>query len=89
MINKINYGIPIPINFKGIYKYTKLTSYGKCIHGKSARGFDYDVFIAEDKRTGNVMHKLYYVAKDNKWVKSFLRFFSGNKAYKEIRSQAK
>jgi hypothetical protein len=27
--------------------------------------------------------------KDNKWVKSILRFFSGNKVYKELRSQAK
>ena len=88
MINKINYGIPIPINFKGIYKYTKLTSYGKCIHG-SNRGFDYDVYVSTDKRTGNIEHKLYYVTKNNKWIKSVLRFFSGNKVYKEIRSQAK
>ena len=75
--------------FRNIYKYTKQTSYGKCIHGKSAKGLDYDVYIDNDKRTGNVMYKLYYVSKNNKWVKSVLRFFSDNKAYKEIRSEAK
>jgi hypothetical protein len=75
-------------NFNGIYKYTKLTSYGRCIHG-SNRGFDYDVYVSTDERTGNVVHKLYYVAKGNKFVKSVLRLFSGNKVYKEIRGQAK
>lgn len=72
-----------------VIQYIKSTSYGRCIHGKSTRGFDYDVYVATDKRTGNIMHKLYYITKDNKWVKSFLRFFSNNKAYKEIRSDAK
>lgn len=75
-------------NFNGIYKYTKLTSYGKCIIG-SNRGYDYSVYTAVDERTGDVMHKLYYVMKNNKWVKSVLRFFSNNKVYKELRSQAK
>lgn len=75
--------------FGNIYKYTKQTSYGKCIHGKSARGFDYDVYVSTDKRTGDVVHKLYYVVKDNKFIKSVLRFFSGNKVYKELRGQAK
>lgn len=73
-------------NFNGIYKFTKATSYGKCIYG-SSRGYDYSVHVAMDK-TDNVQYKLYYVMKDNKWVKSILRFFSGNKVYKEIRSQA-
>ena len=76
-------------NFNGIYKFTKATSYGKCIHGKSTKGFDYDVYVATDKHTGDVIHKLYYVTKNNKWVKSILRFFSNNKVYKELRSQAK
>jgi hypothetical protein len=75
-------------NFNGIYKFTKATSYGRCIHG-SSRGFDYDVYVDNDKRTGNVMYKLYYVSKNNKFVKSVLRFFSNNKVYKEFRSQAK
>ena len=75
-------------NFNGIYKYTKLTSYGKCIHGGN-RGFDYDVYVSTDKRTRNIMHKLYYITKNNRWFKSVLRFFSDNKAYKELRSQAK
>ena len=74
-------------NFNGIYKFTKPTSYGKCIYG-SSRGYDYSVHVAMDEHTGNVMHKLYYVTRNNKWVKSILRFFSGNKVYKEIRSQA-
>jgi hypothetical protein len=73
-------------NFNSIYKYTKLTSYGKCIHG-SNRGFDYNVYVCTDKRTGNIMHKLYYITKDNKFVKSALRFFSNNKAYKEVKSE--
>jgi hypothetical protein len=72
-----------------VIQYIKQTSYGKCIHGKSARGFDYDVFVSTDESTGNVVHKLYCVTKNNKWVKSFLRFFSDNKAYKELRSQTK
>ena len=72
-----------------VIQYIKPTSYGKCIHGKSARGFDYDVFVSTDENTGNIVHKLYCVTKNNKWVKSFLRFFSDNKAYKELRSQTK
>lgn len=72
-----------------VIQYIKPTSYGKCIHGKSARGFDYDVYVATDERTGDVVHKLYYVVKDNKFIKSVLRFFSGNKVYKELRGQAK
>jgi hypothetical protein len=72
-----------------VIQYIKQTSYGKCIHGKSARGLDYDVYVATDERTGNVVHKLYCVTKNNKWVRSILRFFSGNKVYKELKSQAK
>ena len=72
-----------------IIECIKPTSYGKCIHGKSARGLDYDVYVSTDKSTGNVEHKLYCVFKDNKWVKSFLRYFSENKLSKELRSQTK
>lgn len=67
----------------------KLTPYGKCIHGKSAKGLDYDVYVAENEQTGNVEHKLYCVYKNNNWIKSFLKYFSGNKLSKELRSQAK
>lgn len=74
--------------FGNIYKETIKTRYGKCIFGNS-RGYDYSVYIQQDKRTGNIESKLYYVAKNNKWVKSFLRFFSNNKVYKEIRSYGK
>ena len=83
---------PTNQNFNGkntVIQYIKPTSYGKCIHGKSVRGFDYNVYVAEDKRTGNVEHKLYCVFKDNKFIKSVLKFFSGNKVYKELRSQTK
>ena len=61
------------------------TSYGKCIHGTS-KEYSYDVYVAEDKKTKNIVHKLYYITKDNKWVRSVLRLFSGNKLSKEIRS---
>lgn len=83
---------PTNQNFNGkntVIQYIKQTSYGKCIHGKSARGFDYDVYVKENEITKDIEHKLYCVFKDNKWVKSFLKFFSGNKVYKELRSQAK
>lgn len=72
--------------FGNIYKYTKQTSYGKCIHGQS-RGFDYDVYVDSNKK--NVFYKLYTVYKDKKWVKSFLRYFSDNKLRKEVNSVAK
>ena len=83
---------PVQTNFKNknsYVQYVKSTSYGKCIHGKSIRGYDYDIYVSEDRRTGKIMHKLYYVTKNNEWVKSFLRFFSNNKAYKEIKSESK
>ena len=79
---------PQPTFGNKIYQFTKPMTYGRCIHG-SNRGFDYDVYVSTDKRTGNIEHKLYYITKKNKWVKSILRFFSGNKVYKELRSQAK
>lgn len=72
-----------------VIQYIKPTSYGKCIHGKSARGFDYDVYVKENPITHNIEHKLYCVTKNNGWVKSFLRFFSGNKVCKELRSKTK
>ena len=71
-----------------IYQHTKITSYGKCIKGFS-RGYEYNVHVGEDNRTKNIMYKLYCVTKESKWVKSFLRYFSGNKLHKEIRSEAK
>lgn len=79
---------PQPTFGNKIYQFTKTTSYGKCIHGQS-RGFDYDVYVVENKQTGNIEQKLYYVTKENKWVKSFLKFFSNNKLHKEVKSVAK
>lgn len=78
---------PQPTFGNKIYKYTKPTSYGKCIHGHSKRGFDYDVYVDNNGGGKNVMYKLYYITKDNKWVKSILKFFSGNKVYKEVKSE--
>ena len=75
-------------NFNGTYKFTKPTSYGRRIHGES-RGCDLDVYIKENDISKEVEHKLYCVFKEGSWVKSFLRYFSDNKLYKEIRSQAK
>ena len=77
---------PQPTFGNKIYQYTKRTSYGKCIHGQS-RGFDYDVYV--DGNSQNVFYKLYMIYKNNKWVKSFLRYFSGNKLHKEVYSVAK
>lgn len=71
-----------------IYKFTKYTSYGRRIHGVS-KGYDYDVYVGENKQSGRIEHKLYCVFRDNKWVKSFLRYFNGDKKCKEIRSHAK
>lgn len=70
-----------------IYKFTKYTSYGRRIHGVS-KGQDYDVYVGQDQRTGRIEHKLYCIFKDNKWQKSFLRYFSGDKLSKELRSSA-
>ena len=78
---------PQPTFGNKIYQFTKPTSYGKCIHGHSKRGFDYDVYVDSNGGGRNIMYKLYYITKDNKWVKSFLRFFSGNKVYKEVKSE--
>ncbi len=83
---------PVNIAFNGkntVIEYIKQTSYGKCIHGKSSKGLDYDVYVAENKQTKNVEHKLYCVFKDGNWIKSFLRYFSGNKLSKELRSETK
>ena len=71
-----------------IYQFTKVLTYGRCIHGEN-NGKTYDIYVSVNKISGNVEHKLYYITKNNKWIKSILRFFSGNKVYKELRSQAK
>jgi hypothetical protein len=47
------------------------------------------VYIKENPVSKEVEHKLYCVFKDGNWVKSFLRYFSGDKLHKEIRSVAK
>lgn len=73
--------------FTNKYKLTKPTSYGRRIIGNNDK-YNFDVYVAEDIK-GNVAHKLYCVWENNKWVKSFLRFFDNNKMCKEIRSESK
>lgn len=77
---------PQPTFGNKIYRYSKKTCYGRRING-SSRGFEYDVYV--DGNGKNIFYKLYTVYKDDKWLKSFLRFFSGNKLHKEVRSVAK
>lgn len=77
---------PQPTFGNKIYQFAKPTAYGKRIHGISANGLDYDVYVDGNKE--NTFYKLYYITKNNKWVKSVLKFFSNNKLYKEVRSIA-
>ena len=77
---------PQPTFGERLYQFTKQTYYGRRISG--GRGnVSYDVYV--DGNSKNVFYKLYTVYKDDKWVKSFLRFFSGNKLYKEVKSYNK
>lgn len=77
---------PQPTFGTKIYKSTKKTYYGRRIMG-GIRDLEYDVYVDDNGK--NVFYKLYTVFKNDKWVKSFLRYFSGNKLHKEIRSAAK
>ena len=61
----------------GIYKYTKTTSYGKCIYGKYK---NYNIEIYHDEKDNA---KLYYVSDSiRKWIKSKLVYF--DKGIKKI-----
>lgn len=64
--NKFGKPKPYPVSF-GIYKGTKITSYGKCTYGKYR---DYNIEVYDDVKD---KAKLYYVS-DNirRWVKSKL-----------------
>lgn len=77
---------PQPTFGERLYRFTKQTYYGRRISG-SKGNIDYDVYV--DGNSKNIFYKLYTVYKDDKWVKSFLRYFSGNKLYKEIKSYNK
>ena len=66
----------------GIYKYTKMTSYGKCTYGKYK---DYNIEIYDDKKDNA---KLYYVSNNiRKWIKSKLVYLD-NGIKKIIRSNS-
>lgn len=74
--------VPYPISF-GIYKGTKITSYGKCTYG-NYRGYNIEVYDdVKDKA------KLYYVS-DNirRWVKSKLVYLD-NGIKKILKSNSK
>lgn len=64
--NKFGKPKPYPVSF-GIYKGTRVTSYGKCTYGKYR---DYNIEVYDDVKD---KAKLYYVS-DNirRWVKSKL-----------------
>lgn len=73
----------------GIYQGTKTTvrDYGTVVC---------DTGIFKDKkieiysafgRQGKLEHKLYYVSKMMKWVKSKLKYYSAGKCYKTIRGE--
>ena len=72
---------PKDISF-GIYKGTKITSYGKCTYGKYK---DYNIEIYDDIKD---KAKLYYVS-DNirRWIKSKLAYLD-NGIKKIIRSNS-
>lgn len=76
---------PQPTFGNRIYKYTKPTLYGKRIYGDK-NGVEYNVYV--DGNDKNIFYKLYMVYKNDKWVKSVLKFFSDNKLYKEVKSIA-
>lgn len=77
---------PQPSFGNKLYKFTKKTYYGRRIVG-GKENVSYDVYV--DGNDKNIFYKLYTVYKDDKWVKSFLRYFSGNKLYKEVKSYNK
>ena len=74
-----------PISF-GIYKNTKITSYGERIRG-NLNGYQIDIYTAknEDK---SIKHKLFYVSKAGKWIKSKLNYYKNNILEKVIRGQS-
>ena len=71
---------PYPVSF-GIYKGSKITSYGECIYGKYR---DYNIEIYDDNRD---KAKLYYVSDEFKrWLKSKLKYIVNGKE-KILRSE--
>ena len=71
----------------GIYKTTKITSYGERKTGV-INGCKIDIYTA--KEDGQLVHKLYCLAdKAGNWIKSKLVYFSENKKFKVIKSERK
>ena len=70
----------------GIYKGTKITSYGYIDMGK-IKDYTIDIYVAKNNNTNKIKHKLYYLKKAGQWIKSKLIYFSDNKPYKVIRCE--
>ena len=71
----------------GIYKVTKVTSYGNRETG-FLNGHKLDVYTA--KEDGILVHKLYYLSdKFGNWIKSKLVYFENGKKVKVIKSERK
>ena len=71
----------------GVYKVTKMTSYGKRETG-FINGCKLDIYTA--KEDGKLVHKLYYLAdKAGKWVKSKLVLFANGKKVRVIKNERK
>lgn len=66
-----------PITF-GIYKSTRITSYGQCVYGVFK---DHNIEVYTAKENNKLIHKLFYVSdKVRNFVKSKLIYFeNGNK----------
>lgn len=77
----------------GIYQGTKIYAYKdhtvKVDKGRIKDNLLY-IYNGIDNRTGNLMHRLYYLTdiKDN-FIKSKLKFFSGRSVYKTLWSDRK
>lgn len=81
--------MPIQPIFTGkIYQKTIFTKYGRHIIG-GTKEREYDIYIAENKDTKQIEHKLYYIREAGKWIKSRLVFFKDNRIDKEVKSQSK
>lgn len=69
----------------GIYKVTKMTSYGNRVTGL-INGYKLDVYTA--KEDGELIHKLYYLTdKAGNWIKSKLKYYKGGSVVKVINSE--
>lgn len=70
--HKFGHPKPYPVTF-GIYKGTRMTGYGACVHGEY-KNYLIDVYTAREN--GKIKTKLFYVTDNlNKYIKSKLVYF--------------